>query len=68
MLFIRNSLRKENNPIFNEIYTLFTQNHIYNTGGPTNQMLVVPQIETTLQGNIHLNQDQSMHGICTKEA
>ena len=30
-LFIRNSLRKENIPIFNEFYTLFNQNHVYNT-------------------------------------
>ena len=31
-LFIRNSLRKENIPIFNEFYTLYNQNHVYNTG------------------------------------
>ena len=31
-LFIRNSLRKENIPIFNEFYTLFVQNHVCNTG------------------------------------
>ena len=30
-LFIRNSLRKENIPIFNEFYTLYNQNHVYNT-------------------------------------
>ena len=30
-LFIRNSLRKENIPIFNEFYTLLNQNHVYNT-------------------------------------
>ena len=46
-LFIRNSLKKENIPVFNKIFTLFTQNHIYNTREPTNQMLVVPQIQTT---------------------
>ena len=49
-LFIRNSLRKENIPIFNEAYTLFNQNHVYNTRGSTNQMLVVPQIQTTHYG------------------
>ena len=43
-LFIRNSLRKKNIPIFNEAYTLFTQNRVYNTRGSTNQMLVVPQM------------------------
>ena len=47
-LFIRNSLRNENIPIFNSnIYTLFNQNHVYNTRGSTNQMLIVPQTETT---------------------
>ena len=45
-LFIRNSLRKENIPIFNEFYTLFNQNHVYNTRESTNQMLIVPQIQT----------------------
>ena len=29
--FIRNSLRKENIPIFNEVYSPFNQNHVYNT-------------------------------------
>ena len=46
-LFIRNSLRNENIPIFNEFYTVFNQNHVYNTRGSTNQMLIVPQTETT---------------------
>ena len=46
-LFIRNSLRKENIPIFNEFYTLFNQNHVYNTRASTSQMLIVPQIQTT---------------------
>ena len=41
---------KENIPIFNEVYTLFNQNHVYNTRGSTNQMLVVPQIQTTHYG------------------
>ena len=49
-LFIRNSLRKENIPIFNELCTLFNQNNVYNTRGSTNQMLVVPQIQTTHHG------------------
>ena len=49
-VFIRNSLRKENIPIFNEVYTLFNQNYLYNTRGLTNQMLVVPQIQTTHYG------------------
>ena len=49
-LFIRNLLRKENIPIFNEFYTLFNQNHVYNTRGSTSQMLIVPQIQTTLYG------------------
>ena len=64
-VFVRSSLRKENIPIFN--YTLFNQNHVYNTRVSTNQMLVVPQIQTTQYGNILLNPDQSMHGISTKE-
>ena len=46
-LFIRNSLRRKNIPLFNEFYTLFNQNHVYNTRRSTNQMLVVPQIQTT---------------------
>ena len=29
-LFIKNSLRKENIPIFNDFYTLLNQNHVYN--------------------------------------
>ena len=29
--FIRNSLRKVNIPIFNEVYTTFNQIHVYNT-------------------------------------
>ena len=49
-LFIRNSLRKENIPIFNEFYTLFNQNHVYSTRGSTSQMLIVPQIQTTHYG------------------
>ena len=40
--FTRNSPRKKNVPIFNEFYTLSDQNHVYNTRGSTNQMLVVP--------------------------
>ena len=32
-VFIINSLRKENITIFNEFYTLFNQNHPYNTRG-----------------------------------
>ena len=66
-LFIRNSFRKENIPIFNEFYTLSNQNHVYNARGSTRQILIVAQIQTTSMGNIILNQDQSMHGICTKE-
>ena len=66
-LFNRNSLRKENIPIFNEFYTLRNQNHVYNARGSTSQMLIVPKIQTTHHGNILLNQDQSMHRICTKE-
>ena len=62
-LFTRNSLRKENIPIFNEFYTLFNQNHVYNTSGSTNQMLIVPQVQTAHHGE----QDQSKHEICTKE-
>ena len=34
-LFIRNSLRQENIPIFNEFYTLFNQNYVYSTRGTT---------------------------------
>ena len=49
-LFIRNLLRKKNISIFNEFYTLFKQNHIYKTRGSTNQMLVIPQIQTTYYG------------------
>ena len=49
-LFTRNSLRKENIPIFNEFDTLFNQNHVYNTSGSTNQMLIVPQVQTTHHG------------------
>ena len=49
-VFIRNSLRKENIPIFSEVYTLFNQNHAYNKRGSTNQMPVVPQIQTTHSG------------------
>ena len=49
-LFIRNSLRKENIPIFNEFYTLFNQSHVYNTRGSTSQMLIVPQIQTNHYG------------------
>ena len=37
-LFIRNSLRKENIPIFNEVYTLFSQNHVCNTRVSTRQI------------------------------
>ena len=48
--FIRNSLRKKNIPIFDEFYTLFIQNHVYNTKSLTNQMLVGPQIQTTNYG------------------
>ena len=66
-LFIRNSLRKENIPVFNEFYTLFNQNHVYNTRSSTNQMLIVPQIQTTHYGEHSLNKDQSMHGICSKD-
>ena len=65
-VFIRNSLRKENIPIFNEVYTLFNQNHTYNTRGSTNQMLVVPQIQTTHYGEYSFK-SRSMYGICTKE-
>ena len=49
-LFIRNLLRKENIPIFNEFYTLFNQKHVYNTRGSKNQMLIVPQVQTTHYG------------------
>ena len=49
-LFITNSLRKENIPIFNEFYTLFNHNHVYNTTGSTSQMLIAPQIQTTHYG------------------
>ena len=37
------------------------------TQGSTNQMLIVPQkLKLPTVGNIHLNQNQSMHGICNK--
>ena len=49
-MFIRNSLSKKNVPIFNEFYFFFNQNHVYNTRGSTNQMIVVPQIQTTYYG------------------
>ena len=66
-LFNRNSLRKENIPIFIEFYTLCNQNHVYNARGSTSQMLIVTKNQTTHHGIILLNQDQSMHRICTKE-
>ena len=43
-------IRKENIAIFNEVYTLFNQNHVYNIRGSTNQMLVVPQVQTIHYG------------------
>ena len=49
-MFIRNSLSKKNVPIFNEFYFFFNQNHVYNTRGSTNQMIVVPQIQTSYYG------------------
>ena len=62
-LFIRNSLRKENLPIFTELYTLFNQNHVYNTRGSTNQMLIVPQIQTTHYGK-HSFKSRSINATC----
>ena len=52
-LFIIDLLRKENIAIFNEVCTIFNQNHVYNTSGSTNQMLVVPHAQITYMGNIH---------------
>ena len=49
-MFIRNSLSKKNVPIFNEFYFFFNQNHVYNTRGSTNQIIVAPQIQTTYYG------------------
>ena len=49
-LFIRNLLRMENIPISNEFYSLFNQNHFCNTRESANQMLVLPQIQTTHNG------------------
>ena len=46
-IVIRNSLRKQNISIFNEVYCFLNQNHACNTRGSTNQMLVVPQVQTT---------------------
>ena len=61
-VFIRNSLRKENIPIFNEVYTLFDQNHAYNKRGSINQMLVVPQIQTTQYGE-HSFKSRSINAL-----
>ena len=52
-LFIIDLLRKEIIAIFNEVCTIFNQNHVCNTRGSTNQMLVVPNAQTTHMGNIH---------------
>ena len=47
---VKSGAKTEDIPIFNEFYTLFNQNHVYNTRGSTSQMLIVPQIQTTHYG------------------
>ena len=43
---VKSGAKTEDIPIFNEFYTLFNQNHVYNTRGSTSQMIIVPQIQT----------------------
>ena len=46
VLFVRNSLRKENLPIFNETFNMLNQNHAYNTRAATYNILDIPQVRT----------------------
>ena len=49
-LFVRNSLRKENLPIFNNMFTSLGINHTHNTSAATNHLLDIPQKQTTHYG------------------
>ena len=46
ILFVRNSLRKENLPIFNKMFNMLNQNHAYNTKADTYNILDITQVRT----------------------
>ena len=46
-LLVRNSLRKENLQIFNDMFTPLGLNHTHNTHATTNHLLDIPQRQTT---------------------
>ena len=49
-LFVRNSLRKENLPIFNNMFTSLGIKHTHNSHAATNHLLDIPRKQTTHYG------------------
>ena len=49
-LFVRNSLRKENLPIFNNMFTSLGIKHTHNSRAATNHLLDIPRKQTTHYG------------------
>ena len=54
ILFVRNSLRKENLPIFNKMFTMLNQNHACNTRADTYNILDITQVRTAHFGESSL--------------
>ena len=59
-LFVRNSLRKENLQIFNNMFTSLGINHTHNTRAATNHLLDIPQKQTTHYGTYSMTSTASV--------
>ena len=47
VLFVRNTLKRENPQVFHEMFIMLNQNHSYNTKAATYHFLDIPQVKTT---------------------
>ena len=52
--FVRNTLRKENPPLLNEVLNMLNQNHTYNTRAATYNLLGIPQVRTLHLGEFYI--------------
>ena len=62
-LFVRNSLRKENLPIFNNLFTSLGINHTHNTCAATNHLLDIYRKQTTHYGTYSMTRTASVTWI-----
>ena len=62
ILLVKNSLRKDNLPIFNEMFTMLSQNHTCETRAATYNLLDIPEVRTAHFGESSIKFKASQTG------